>query len=230
MNLGLNDILNNINAKDTEGHEATVVAQEAITTEQEREFCMWANVSYDEQARLTEEVGGLIYVDFLLRSDDQRRRVRIDCDTMTAQYTVKLINEDGSRTEENTDLSLQAALLFHHDAKTIHVCYRVKAPCELENSKGWDIDLFVRNIGHTKDVFKSVSAFKAFIEDIKQNAAFMALTKIELEVESNFEGGMTLSRLNELSPVKTEEFWASTDQTPEIRNMLDNFWNYESDF
>lgn len=209
-----------------------VVSTESISKEVEREFCMWVTNS-DELVEALESKDGVeshFYVDFLLKTPSSKVRRRVRIKGGAGVYTMKLMQDDGSRVEENTDLSLLSSLPFYNDSELIHVCRRFKWAEPSIDGGSWDVDLFVPNPGRSTSVFHSVEKFNEFMGELETSASYGELVKVELEMKGKFEEGMTIDKLAELSGLPITDKWVSTTEELDARTMLDNYWNHTTDF
>lgn len=231
MSFNLNDIFKEANEAKLE-NVRRVVGHEAISKEVEREFCIWAENSNEltEQLLNKEGVESYFYVDFLLKTSSSKIRRRTRIKGGAGVYTMKLMQDDGSRIEENTDLTLLSSLPFYFDSEIIHVCRRFKWAEPSIEGASWDVDLFIPNPGRSGSVFHSVENFNAFMEELETSASYGELVKVELEMKKEFADGMTVDSLAELSGLPITKKWSSKTEEPDVRTMLDNYWDHVTDF
>lgn len=217
--MGLLDILKNLDEQQEK--EVITVARESISTEKEREYCMWVKPTEEGWNWLFEQSGG-VFLDIIMPVVNGKRRVRLSSDK-TAVLTLKRQATDG-RIEENSDIGFASGLTFYEDGNLAHLVRRIKLePGELaeQGAKHWDIDMFFKVSGHP--VIDSQNDFEALVTELRDSTSFGEWVKVELEVE-RFE----LTSIKEIIPFGIEDAMPGNPSNADEQEVIRNFWDNDA--
>lgn len=193
------------------------VAHESISTEKEKEYCLWVKPTIDGWRWLTEQQGEC-YIDVLMPVEGGRRRVRIT--SGKAELTLKTRVNDGT-VEENSDIGFATALTFYADDYLCHLVRRIRLDAgELtaQGGKHWDIDVFYRYQGHPQ--IPDQQAFDDIVATALAGTSYGDWVKVELEVE-RFE----LESIREHVPFEIEDAIPSRPKDEADQLMLRDYWD-----
>lgn len=216
--VGLNDVLNKLNNKRDE--EIATVAQEAISTEVEKEYCVWVQPTQAGWEWIRQQHFKCI-VDILLPMEGARRRVRIA--EGAAVGTMKRHSENGTK-ETHSELDLDYGLSMHNLSTNIHVFKRITldAP-ELATRAGeahWDIDCFYTNENNLSAAFNSVERFTELVGDANALPNVAKWVKVELEVERFF-----VETIRDLIPFEVGDIMAGRPKAQEEQAEISHMWD-----
>ena len=201
--------------------EVITVARESISTEIEKEYCVWVKPTPAGWDWLSANEGKF-FVDVMMPYPGGKRRVRIHEDK-TAIFTYKTGAAEG-RKEENSPLGFSSALTFYGDGNLAHLVRRIHMDAgELKErgAKHWDIDVFYRVSGHP--YIDDEESFVGLVEGMRNSTAYCGLVKVELEVE-RYE----LTSIREFLPFEVEEIIPGNPKDPLDQEAIRNFWDNES--
>lgn len=217
--MGLFDILKNLDEQQEK--EVITVARESISTEKEREYCMWVKPTEEGWQWLFGQTGET-FLDVIMPVVNGKRRVRLSTDK-TAVLTLKRQASDG-RIEENSDIGFASGLTFYEDGNLAHLVRRIKLePGELaeQGAKHWDIDLFFKLAGHP--VIESQAGFEGLVNELRDSTTFGEWVKVELEVE-RFE----LTSIKDVLPFAVEDAIPGNPSDVESQLVISNYWDNET--
>ncbi|QVW28753.1 hypothetical protein pEaSNUABM8_00256 [Erwinia phage pEa_SNUABM_8] len=214
--MSLLDVLDEVEKK-MEG-EVIKVARESVSTEKEKEYCMWVKPTVEGWRWLYEQKGEF-HLDVLMPIAGGRRRVRIHTDK--AQLTLKRWTEETGTVEENSDIGLATALTFYGDGHAAHLVRRISMDAgELKEKGGkhWDIDVFYAYQG--RPMIPDQQALNDVVSTAEAGTSYGEWVKVELEVE-RFE----LETIRDLIPFEVEEAMPSRPSKQEDKVFLSNYWD-----
>lgn len=197
------------------------VARESISTETEKEYCLWVKPTEEGWNWLREQQGSM-YVDTLMPINRGKRRVRLTEDHK-AVLTVKRFADDGC-VEENSDIGFDTALTFYQDDFVSHLVKRIHLPAgelEAKGGKHWDIDVFYRAGGHPQ--LLNTDDYDALLNTMKQGSSYGEWVKVELEVD-RFE----MESIREHIPFAVEDVIPSRPTKPEDQEFIRNYWDVDT--
>lgn len=201
--------------------EIITVARESISTEIEKEYCVWVKPTQAGWDWLINNEGKF-FIDVMMPYPAGKRRVRIHEDK-TAVFTYKTAAE-GGRKEENSPFGFLSGLTFYGDKNLAHLVRRIHMDAgELKErgAKHWDIDVFYNVAGHP--YIQSEEDFASFIESVRNSTSFCSLVKVELEVE-RYE----LTSIRDYLPFEVEDIIPGNPKDPLDQEAIRNFWDNES--
>lgn len=213
--MGFLDVLEAVEKQVEEG--VLKVAHESVSTEKEKEYCMWVKPTIEGWEWLKAQQGEC-YIDVLMPVSGGRRRVRIK--SGKAELTLKTRQENDT-IEENSDIGFATALTFYADDYLCHLVRRIRLePGELaeRGGKHWDIDVFYRYQGHP--MIPDQQAFDDIIATALAGTSYGDWVKVELEVE-RFE----LESIREFIPFAIEDAIPSRPKNEEDQVMLRDYWD-----
>lgn len=193
------------------------VARESVSTEQEKEYCLWVKPTVEGWKWLYEN-GGDFYLDVLLPVQSGKRRIRIE--SGKAELTMKTF-ANGACVEENSDIGFATALTFYADGGLAHLVQRTRLePGELakQGGKHWDIDVFYTYSG--RPMIPDQEAFDDIVATAKAGTSVCEWVKVELEVE-RFE----LESIRPHLPFEVEEVVNSRPTNEEDKLFLRDYWD-----
>jgi len=215
----LSSILGNLDKAQEE--EVIKVAQEAISVEREREYCMWVKPTEEGWAWLREHAT-TCYLDVLMPMLGGRRRVRAGADS--CEMTVKVF-DGADKIEENSEIGYASGLSFYADGNAAHLFRRAHLPAseELVNKGGkhWDIDVF--HVYNDHPSIPDKEALLALFEQSGQGTSFGDWVKVELEVET-----FQLESILDYIPFAFEESMPSKPKDADSQEFLRNYWDNET--
>lgn len=214
--MSLSALLHDIDAEKEWGHQQA--ARESISTEKEKEYCLWVKPSAAGWQWLGEQQG-IPTLDILMPIEGARRRCRIRPDG--AQLTFKQ-RINGETVEENSDIGPAMALSFYADGFNAHLFRRIhlEASAELmaQGAKHWDIDMF--HVVQQHPQIPDIEALNALCETLGQTTAYGDLVKVELEVSTFFTDS-----IRDLIPFEVEEIYAARPKDEETQVMISDYWD-----
>ncbi|QVW55249.1 hypothetical protein pEaSNUABM29_00209 [Erwinia phage pEa_SNUABM_29] len=217
--MGLFDVLKNLDEQQEK--EVITVARESISTEKEREYCMWVKPTEEGWNWLFEQAGG-VFLDVIMPVANGKRRVRLTSEGK-AVLTLKRQASDG-RIEENSDIGFATGLTFYGDGNLAHLVRRLSLePGELaeQGAKHWDIDMFFMMTGHP--VIDSQADFEAVVGELRDSTSFGEWVKVELEVE-RFE----LTSIKDVLPFAVEDAIPGNPSNADDQEVIRNYWDNDT--
>lgn len=206
--------------------EIIKVVQESVSTEKEKEYCVWVRPTEEGWKWLLEQEFGVV-TDILLPTKVGRRRVRIK-GTDNAVMTLKRFGEDGTH-EEHSELGIRTGLSFFDVSPNIHVFKRISLPAPQFKEQGgeckWDIDMFCTYNGNAEDYFMRHSAFTEMVEEMGTKGILSKLVKVELEVERFFTDS-----IRELIPFPCSDIIPSRTRDEGTQAFLSHHWDVETNW
>lgn len=222
--MGLLDILDEHERADEAGHAA--VAQESISTEKEKEYCVWVRPTEAGWKWLVQQEFRML-TDILLPTNTGRRRVRIT-DKDEAVLTLKRLGTDGTN-EEHSTVGMRTGLSFYDLSPNIHVFKRITIPAPEYQREGgnckWDIDMFCTYNGNPEEYFMRLTAFSEMVEEMATRGIMSKLVKVELEVERFFTDS-----IRELIPFECSEIIPSRSKDEATQAMMSHHWDVETNW
>ncbi len=222
--MGLLDILDEHERADEAGHVA--VAQESISTEKEKEYCVWVRPTEAGWKWLIQQEFRML-TDILLPTNAGRRRVRIT-DNSEAVLTLKRLGTDGTN-EEHSTIGMRTGLSFYDLSSNIHVFKRITIPAPEYQREGgnckWDIDMFCTYNGNPEEYFMRLTAFSEMVEEMATRGIMSKLVKVELEVERFFTDS-----IRELIPFECSEIIPSRSKDEATQAMMSHHWDVETNW
>ena len=207
-------------------NENVKVIGESISTEKEKEYCVWVKPSDAGWAWLREQEFRII-TDILLPTEVGRRRVRITGND-SAVLTLKRFSNDGTN-EEHSEVGMRTGLSFFDVSPNIHVFRRITMDAPEYQSKGgkckWDIDMFHTYGGDPKEYFQRLSAFTEMVAETSERGMLSGLVKVELEVENFFT-----DTIREIIPFECIDIIPSRPKDEALRAFLSNHWDNETNW
>ncbi len=221
------DFLAALDAHESAGEaEHAAVAHESISTEKEKEYCVWVRPTEAGWKWLVEQEFRMI-TDILLPTDTGRRRVRIT-DTTEAVLTLKRLGTDGTN-EEHSPVGMRTGLSFFDVSPNIHVFKRITIPAPEYQREGgnckWDIDMFCTYNGNPKEYFQRLTAFSEMVDEMATRGMMSKLVKVELEVERFFTDS-----IRELIPFECSEIIPSRSKDEATQAMMSHHWDVETNW
>lgn len=197
--------------------EVVKVARESVSTEKEKEYCLWVKPSVEGWRWLYEQAGEC-HLDVMMPVPQGRRRIRIQ--SGKAELTLKRFGDQGT-IEENSDIGFDTALTFYADEHPSHLVRRIRLePGELaaKGGKHWDIDVFYQYQGRPQ--LPDLQAFDDMVATAVAGTSTGEWVKVELEVE-RFE----LESIRDYIPFEVEETMASRPKNEEDQIFLRDYWD-----
>tara|TARA_Y100001956_G_scaffold4801_1_gene4347 strand:- start:36 stop:707 length:672 start_codon:yes stop_codon:yes gene_type:complete len=210
------------------GNEAEIVKAvgESISTEKEKEYCVWVRPTEAGWEWLKEQEFRML-TDILLPTNVGRRRVRIT-DSKEAVMTLKRFAADGTN-EEHSEIGMRTGLSFFDVSPNIHVFKRATIPAPQFQKEGgnckWDIDMFCMYGGNPTEYFMRLSAFEEMIEEMATKGQLSQLVKVELEVERFFTDS-----IRDLIPFECSEIIPSRSKDEATQAMMSHHWDVETNW
>jgi CYTH domain-containing protein len=214
-------IFDAVDKVDADAEKANVViAQESISTEVEKEYCVWVKPS-DAGWTWLEEQSGVMTTDLLLPTDKGRRRVRIK--ESAATLTLKRWSKEGTK-EEHSEIGMRTALSFYDISPNVHVFKRITIPTpeysEQAGSSKWDIDVFYTYGGNAEAYYQRLSAFEELMGEMSDRGEASLWVKVELEVERFFTDSII-----DLIPFEVTEVMPSRPKSEVMQATLTHHWD-----
>jgi len=212
--MGFLDVLDEVESRLEDG--VIKVARESISTEKEKEYCLWVKPTVEGWDWLYKQQGEC-FIDVLMPIAQGKRRVRIR--SGSAVLTLKTYQE--GVTEENSDIGFATALTFYADEYLCHLVRRIRMDAGELTAKGakhWDIDVFYRYQGHPE--LPDQQAFDDIVATAMGGTSYGDWVKVELEVE-RYE----LESIREFLPFEIEEALPGRPQNEEDGNFLRDYWD-----
>lgn len=216
--MSLLDVLDQVEQKME--NEVMKVARESVSTEKEKEYCLWVKPTVEGWRWLYEQKGQF-HLDVLMPISGGRRRIRIE--EGKAELTLKRWSEENGTVEENSEIGFDTALTFYADGHPAHLVRRIRLePGELADRGGkhWDIDVFYRYQG--RPMLPDLQAFNDVVEAAEAGTSYGEWVKVELEVE-RYE----LESIRDFIPFEVEATMASRPSNQEDQVFLRNYWDNE---
>ncbi|ANZ48534.1 hypothetical protein BIZ78_gp041 [Erwinia phage vB_EamM_Caitlin] len=210
------DVLDEVEQKMEQ--EVIKVARESVSTEKEKEYCLWVKPTVEGWRWLYAQQGHF-HLDVLMPIAGGRRRIRIE--EGKAELTLKRWSEENGTVEENSDIGFDTALTFYADGHAAHLVRRIRLePGELaeKGGKHWDIDVFYSYQG--RPMLPDLQAFKDVVEAAEAGTSYGEWVKVELEVE-RYE----LESIREFIPFEVEATMASRPSNQEDQVFLRDYWD-----
>lgn len=214
--MSLLDVLDQV--EQTMEQEVIKVARESVSTEKEKEYCLWVKPTVEGWRWLYEQKGHF-HLDVLMPISGGRRRIRIE--EGKAELTLKRWSEESGTVEENSDIGFDTALTFYADGHPAHLVRRIRLePGELaeKGGKHWDIDVFYSYQG--RPMLPDLQAFNDVVEAAEAGTSYGEWVKVELEVE-RFE----LESIKDFIPFEVEATMASRPSNQEDQVFLRHYWD-----
>ncbi|QBP07633.1 hypothetical protein HOV30_gp207 [Erwinia phage Derbicus] len=212
----LNALLQGLDKDKEWGHQQA--AQESISTEKEKEYCMWVKPTSAGWQWLGEQQSTPT-LDILMPIEGARRRCRIRPDGAQLTYKQRVNNET---VEENSDVGFAMALSFYADGFNSHLFRRIRLEASPElmgqGAKHWDIDIF--HIVPQHPNLPDIQALNELSDTLRQSTAYGDLVKVELEVEKFFTDS-----IRDLIPFEVEAVYSSRPKDEETQVMLADYWD-----
>lgn len=216
MTFSLTAMLNGLDKDKEWGHQQA--AQESISVEKEKEYCLWVKPTSAGWQWLGEQQSTPT-LDILMPIEGARRRCRIRPDGAKLTLKQRINNET---VEENSDIGFGMALSFYADGFNAHLFRRIhlEAAPELmeQGAKHWDIDIF--HIVSQHPQLPDIQALNDLSDTLRQTTAYGDLVKVELEVGTFFTDS-----IRDLLPFEVEEIYPSRPKDEETQVMLADYWD-----
>lgn len=211
-------------------NSAIAVAHESVSTEKEKEYCLWVKPTDEGWKWLMEQTGSM-RMDVLIPIVNGRCRARIE-QTGEGTYKAELSNkyraEEGSN-ELNSDVGLLQVLGFHSNPDYLAHMFRrisLEASEAVREQAGtsWDIDVFFTTQGRPGP-FNSVTEFNEYVDMVSQGSRVGEWVKVELNVEK-----FLLPGIHEHIPFAFSEAIPSRTQDPQLQEIVRHYWDVVTAF
>lgn len=211
-------------------NEAILVARESVSTEKEKEYCLWVKPT-DEGWKWLMEQTGKMRMDVLIPIVNGRCRARIE-EAAEGGYCGQLSNkyrgENGS-DEINSDIGVMQVLGFHSNPDYLAHMFRritLEASETVKEQAGtsWDIDVFFTTQGRAGP-FNDVTEFNDYVTMVSQGSRFGEWVKVELNVEK-----FLLPGIQQHIPFAYSEAIPSRTQDPQLQETVRHYWDVVTAF
>jgi hypothetical protein len=210
--------------------EVTAVARESVSTEKEKEYCLWVKPT-DEGWKWLMDQSGSMRMDVLIPIINGRCRARIE-QTEEGAFKGELSNkyraEEGSN-EINSDIGVMQVLGFHSNTDYLtHMFRRISLEASeavrAQAGTSWDIDVFFTTQGRPGP-FGSISEFQECVDIISQGSRVGEWVKVELNVEK-----FLLPGIEAHIPFAFSEAIPSRTQDPQLQEIVRHYWDVVTAF